>query len=116
MNIKKELSKFSTYFVLTIFIALGVSNTALATVKSVTGQLKLRAIIDNRPAFSSVSWEISLRKAGVQKVIKTVKQHTATIELEPGTYQIILSAKDKARTRSITIVESKLHDLVINLD
>ncbi len=116
MNSQKKYTSGLKGLLLILFISLGSFNVTHAAVKNVTGQLKLLATIDNRPAFSSVIWKISTSKAGVQKFLKTIYQHAATIELAPGTYQITLSAKNnKAQTHKVTIVERKQLALTINL-
>lgn len=117
MNIKKKCTRGFKGLLLILFISSGSFNVSHAAVKNVTGQLKLLATIDNRPAFSSVIWKISTHKSGVKKAIKTINQHAATIELAPGTYQVVLSARNnKAQIYNVTILERKQFDLTINLD
>ncbi len=115
-TIKIYVSGFS-YWLLILFIVSGSSNTTHAAVKNVTGQLKLLATVDSRPAFSPVIWTISNNKVGTKKFAKTLTQHAVTIELEPDTYQITLSTgNNKSQTRNVTIVERKQYNLVIDLD
>ncbi len=115
-TIKIYISSFS-YWLLILFIISGSLNTTHAAVKNVTGQLKLLATVDSRPAFLPVTWTISNNKAGTKKFAKTLTQHAVTIELEPDTYQITLSTRNnKSRTRNVTIVERKQYNLVIDLD
>ncbi|MEZ5537758.1 MAG: hypothetical protein R3F02_19320 [Thiolinea sp.] len=94
-----------------------LSNVALAAdgVKKVTGSLKLSAMVDNQPAFSSVRWTINLKKLTENKLVRVVSKHAATVELEPGNYQIILSVNSQEEVRNITIVEKQQSSLVINL-
>lgn len=117
MNIQKKYTSGFKGLLLVLLISLSSFNATHAAIKNVTGQLKLLATIDNRPAFSSVSWKISTSKAGVRKFFKVIKQHAATIELSPGTYHITLSAKNnETQVHTVTIVERKRLDLIINLD
>lgn len=117
MNIKKKCTQGFKGLLLILFISSVSFNVTHAAVKNVTGQLKLLATVDNRPAFLSVIWEISTHKAGTKKLIKMVKQHAATIELAPGTYQVVLSARNnKAQIYNVTILERERFDLTINLD
>lgn len=116
MNSQKKYTLGVKGFLLIILISMGSFSTTHAAVKNVTGQLKLLATIDNRPAFSSVIWKISNSKAGVQKFFKTIYQHAATVELAPGTYHVTLSAKNnKSQTHKVTIVERQQRTLTINL-
>lgn len=112
---KNSIQRFKGFLSI-LFISMLLSGVAHATtVQSVTGQLKLLATIDNRPAFSSVVWKISLNIAGATKLVKTIKQHSASIDLPPGTYQVVLSSKNQAETHYITIVERTPYNLTINL-
>ena len=87
-----------------------------ASVKTVTGQLRLMATLDGKPAFRSVLWKLTRRTQNNKTSVQTLKRHTATVDLEPGHYQISVTMGAKTRTRQITIKESKKHSLAISLD
>lgn len=118
MNVKNITVRGCRGFLLILFISLGFYSTAQAAIKSVTGQLKLSATVDSRPAFSPVIWKISASRVHgrAQRFVKTIRKHAATIDLQPGTYDVVFSTKQQAQTHKITIVESELYSLTINLD
>jgi hypothetical protein len=93
-----------------------LSTASGANVKKVTGSLKLTATVNHQPAFSSVIWQIKLRTPGVGHLVSIIGKHATTVELEPGSYEIILSVGSKKESRDITIVERQQHDLVININ
>ena len=87
-----------------------------ANVKTVTGQLSLMATLDGKPAFREVLWRLTSAAGNSHAITKILKRHTATLDLEPGTYKISVSLGNKTRHRELTIKESKKHSLVISLD
>lgn len=117
MFIQKKSMQSYKGMLLILFILTMLSSAAhAAVIQSVTGKLKLFATIDSRPAFSSVIWKISSDIAGTKKLIKTIRQHTASLELPPGTYQVIVSSKHQAETHNITILERTPYSLIVNLN
>ena len=107
-NIKKTL------ILVSLSLAFLIVGNVSASVKSVTGQLSLMATVDGKPAFRPVLWRLKHAKKRVYE--KTLHKHTATLDLEPGTYLVSLSYNNKTITRQVMIKESHTEKLIISLD
>lgn len=105
------------WFCLIALLMLSGTSTA-ATIRGVTGQLKLLATINGEPAFREVVWQLrplKLISRNMNTTEVTINRHSAVVDLEAGQYQVIATADNKTETQIITIEEGGKHDLVLNL-
>ena len=89
-----------------------------ATVRGVTGQLKLLATINGEPAFREVIWQLkplNPMNKNTTNAELTITRHSAVIDLEAGKYQVNATAGTKTESQTITIEEGGKHNLVLNL-
>lgn len=101
---------------LALLVLSGISSAA--TIRGVTGQLKLLATINGEPAFREVVWHLKPLKPmsrGSTPSEVTITRHSAVVDLEAGKYQVNATAGNKTETRIITIEEGGKHDLILNL-
>lgn len=89
-----------------------------ATIRGVTGQLKLLATINGEPIFKEVVWHLRPLKPMNQMTNSTevtITRHSAVVDLEAGKYQVNATAGNKTETQIITIEEGGKHNLILNL-
>ena len=103
-------------FCQTIMTLITINSTAVAKVKAVTGQLILMATLDGTPAFRAVIWKLIPDTKDKNVATINVYKHAATLDLEPGDYQISVTLGSKTKTYQITIKESSKQELIVSLD
>ena len=101
---------------LVMMAALLCGGIASANVKAVTGQLSLMAMLGGKPAFRTVLWKLTPNSQSSGASPIQIQQHAATLDLQPGSYQISVSLGNKTRTYQIIIKESSKQELIVNLD
>ena len=101
---------------LAILTLLTIHSTAVAKVKTLTGQLSLMATLDGKPAFRSVLWKLTPNSRSTDVKTILIHKHAATLDLAPGSYQISASLDNKTRTHYVTIKESSKQALIVSLD
>ncbi len=102
---------------LTILTLLTINNPTIAKVKTVTGQLCLMATVDGKPAFRSVLWKLTPNSRNNHDVTTIqIYKHTATLDLEPGSYQVSVSLENKTHTYNVIIKENSKEELIVSLD
>ena len=94
---------------------IAVGGQSEANVKTVTGELRVAAVINNKPVFKPATWHIKCRNAS-RSYSATVKRHTAVVDLEPGNCTVKVTMNGKSRTRYISIEKDKKYSLVVSLD
>lgn len=99
-------------------ILLLTASLSHAKVKTVTGQLRLMATLEGKPAFRPVTWQLTRSPHYSRSLFtgKKMTRHTVTLDLEPGTYYVSVSLNNKTQTRRVKIKESTKHFLEISLD
>ena len=103
-------------FCLTIMTLITINSTAIAKVKAVTGQLILMATLDGTPAFQAVIWKLIPDSKNKNVATINVYKHAATLDLEPGNYQISVTLGTTTKTYQVTIKESSKQELIVSLD
>lgn len=103
-------------FCLSIMTLLTTNGAAIAKVKTVTGQLRLMATLDGKPAFQSVIWKLIPTSKDKNVAVINVYKHAATLDLEPDNYQISVTLGNKTKTYQVTIKEGGKRALIVSLD
>lgn len=91
------------------------AGTVEADVESVTGELRIAAVVNGKPVFKPATWRIKCRNDS-RSYGATVKRHTAVVDLEPGNCTVKVTMSGKSRTRYISIEKNKKYALVVSLD
>lgn len=80
----------------------------------VFGSVKLRAVLDEKPAFTKVEWRIY--RTDSNKQVMYVPRHSAHINLAPGKYRAVAWLGDKQRGKSFKLEANATEDIVISMD
>lgn len=78
-----------------------------------TGQLRLAAVLNGKPALKSATWRIKCRNDS-RRYGKTIKRHAAVVDLEPGDCVVKVLMNGKSRTRYISIERNKKYSVVMS--
>lgn len=80
----------------------------------VFGSVKLRAMVDEKPAFTKVEWRIY--RTDSNKQVMYVPRHSAHITLVPGRYRAVALLGDKQRGKSFKLEANATQDIIISMD
>ena len=80
----------------------------------VFGSVKLRAVLDEKPAFTKVEWRIY--RSDSKKQVAYVPRHSAHLNLAPGKYQAVALLGDKQRSKYFKLEANATEDIVLSMD
>lgn len=80
----------------------------------VFGSVKLRAVLDEKPAFTKVEWRIY--RSDSNKQVLYVPRHSAQVNLAPGKYRAVALLGNKQRGKSFKLEANATEDIVISMD